>query len=117
MRAWGFEYSTTLVWAKKPLGSGLGPNFGISTEFILFARRGSLQHKEHHSGTCFTGSAGRHSEKPEAFYGEAFYAEVVEKVSPGPYVELFGRRPRPGWTVWGSDLTREPQIQGVVSAA
>ena len=112
MRAWGFEYSTTLVWAKAPLGSGLGPTFGISTEFVLFARRGSLAHKEHHSGTCFTWKRGRHSEKPEAFY-----RDVVEKVSPGPYVELFGRNPRPGWTVWGSDLTREAQIQGVVSAA
>ncbi len=29
---------------------------------------------------------------------EAFYTDVVEKVSPGPYVELFGRRPRSGWT-------------------
>jgi N6-adenosine-specific RNA methylase IME4 len=48
---------------------------------------------------------------------EAFYTDIVEKVSPGPYVELFGRRERPGWTIWGSDSTREAQIQGVVSAA
>jgi N6-adenosine-specific RNA methylase IME4 len=111
-RGWGFEPSTLLTWAKKPLGAGLGPTFGISTEFILFARRGSLGHKEHHSGTCFHWKRGRHSEKPEAFY-----REVVEKVSPGPYLELFGRRERPGWTIWGSDLTREAQIQGVVSGA
>ena len=109
VRAWGFEYSTTLVWAKKPLGSGLGPTFGISTEFILFARRGSLAHKEHHAGTCFDWKRGRHSEKPEAFY-----RDVVEKVSPGPYLELFARVPRPGWSVWGSDATREPRIRGTV---
>ena len=35
----------------------------------------------------------------------------------GPYLELFGRRERPGWTIWGSDLTRAAQIQGVVSGA
>lgn len=110
-RAWGFEPSTLLVWAKAPLGSGLGPTFGISSEFILFARRGSLAHKKHHAGTWFTWKRGRHSEKPEAFY-----RDVVEKVSPGPYLELFGRRERAGWTIWGSDLTREAQIQGVVSA-
>jgi len=38
---------------------------------------------------------GRHSEKPAAFL------DVVEQVSPGPYVELFSREPRLGWDSWG----------------
>lgn len=38
---------------------------------------------------------GRHSEKPQAFL------DLVETVSPGPYVELFARAPRLGWDSWG----------------
>jgi N6-adenosine-specific RNA methylase IME4 len=42
LRTWGFRYSTTLVWAKKPMGGGMGGDYGISTEFVLYARRGNL---------------------------------------------------------------------------
>lgn len=38
---------------------------------------------------------GAHSAKPAAFY------DLVERVSPGPYVELFARAPRLGWDHWG----------------
>ena len=48
--------------------------------------------------TVFTAKAGRHSEKPEEFY------QVVEELSPGPYLELFGRRQRQGWTVLGHEV-------------
>jgi N6-adenosine-specific RNA methylase IME4 len=41
---------------------------------------------------------GRHSAKPEAFQ------DMVESVSPGPYLEMFARRPRLGWTVWGNEV-------------
>jgi hypothetical protein len=41
---------------------------------------------------------GRHSEKPAAFY------KLVEALAPGPYLELFGRAPRKGWTVIGDAL-------------
>jgi N6-adenosine-specific RNA methylase IME4 len=40
-------------------------------------------------------SVGGHSIKPPAFL------DVVEQVSPGPYVELFARQPRLGWDAWG----------------
>jgi N6-adenosine-specific RNA methylase IME4 len=38
---------------------------------------------------------GAHSVKPDAF------GDLVERVSPGPYLELFCRRPRMGWDSWG----------------
>jgi N6-adenosine-specific RNA methylase IME4 len=38
-----------------------------------------------------------HSAKPEAFY------DLVESVSPGPYLELFARRQRLGWDTWGNE--------------
>lgn len=101
-RAWGFKPSTLLVWAKRPMGGGLGGAYGISTEFVLYARRGRLAPLSRVRGTWFPwkrpyDERGKpmHSAKPPEFY------ELVETVSPGPRVELFARRPRPGWDVWG----------------
>lgn len=100
--AWGFRYSTTLVWAKKPMGGGLGGAYGISTEFCLYARRGSLAPLARVRGTWFNwkrpyDERGKpmHSAKPPEFY------EMVETVTPGPRLELFARRARPGWDAWG----------------
>lgn len=108
-KAWGFDYSTTLVWTKKPMGGGLGGCYGISTEFVLFCRRGSLSAKQKIKTTWFDWKRSydergkpRHSAKPEEFQ------DMVEQVSPGPYLELFARRARPGWEVWGNECkTRE----------
>ncbi|MEV0534736.1 MT-A70 family methyltransferase [Kitasatospora sp. NPDC050463] len=30
---------------------------------------------------------------------------VIERCSPGPYLELFARRRQPGWGVWGNEVT------------
>jgi N6-adenosine-specific RNA methylase IME4 len=98
VKAWGFTYSTTLVWAKNPMGGGLGGAYGISTEFCLFARRGKLPALGRVRGTWFNwkrpyNEAGkpRHSAKPPEFY------EMVETVSPGPRLEMFARDQREGW--------------------
>jgi len=102
--AWGFKYSTTLVWCKKPLGGGLGGNYKISTEFLLFATRGSLKANERHTGTWFevkrpyVNGYPCHSKKPE------FFRELIEKVSPGPYLELFARHETEGWSVFGNEV-------------
>ncbi len=48
-----------------------------------------------HERNWWTWSRGRHSEKPAGFL------DIVEQVSPGPYVELFARQPRLGWDAWG----------------
>lgn len=102
LRTWGFAYSTTLVWAKRPMGGGLGGAYGISTEFVLFARRGTLAAESRVTGTWFPWKRPydergkpRHSAKPGDFYS------MVESVSPGPRIELFARAARPGWDVWG----------------
>lgn len=105
-RAWGFEFSTMRVWCKKPMGGGLGGAYGISTEYVLFCRRGSLKAKKKIAGTAFhhkrpydERGKPKHSAKPPEFLDE------VETVSPGPYVELFSRekKPRPGWKYWGDE--------------
>ena len=97
-RAWGFKPSTLLTWAKKPRGIMLG-TFTGSTEFILFARRGTCKALRRLDTTWFPWPRhNAHSRKPEAFQ------DMVETVSPGPYLELFARRARPGWTVWGNEV-------------
>jgi N6-adenosine-specific RNA methylase IME4 len=104
LRAWGFTYSTTLTWAKNVMGGGLGGAFGISTEFCLFARRGSLKAHGRVGGTWFNWKRPydergkpRHSAKPREFIA------MVEDVSPGPYLEMFARENRPGWAAWGNE--------------
>jgi N6-adenosine-specific RNA methylase IME4 len=102
LAAWGFAYSTTLVWAKKPMGGGLGGAYGISTEYVIFARRGTLATDARITGTWFPWKRPydergkpKHSAKPPEFYS------MVETVSPGPRIELFARSARAGWSVWG----------------
>lgn len=54
MYAWGFDYSTALVWCKTPFGGGgLGGAWRITTEFLLFGRRGSLPAKSNHLWKLF----------------------------------------------------------------
>ena len=97
-RAWGFRPATLLTWAKAPMGLGLGGTFCNTAEFCLFARRGTLKADSRVDRTWWQWKRGRHSEKPEEFQ------TMVESVSPGPRLELFARRARPGWTVWGNEV-------------
>lgn len=94
IRAWGFRYSTTLVWAKAPMGGGLGGAYGISTEYCLYARRGALAPTRRVRGTWFNGKRpyderGKpmHSAKPREFY------DLVSTVSPDPRLALTGPSP------------------------
>lgn len=103
-RAWGFEYSTILTWAKNPMGGGLGGCYGVSTEFVLFCRRGTLSAQTKIGTTWFNWKRPydrrgkpRHSAKPSEFY------DMVRRVSPGPHLELFARDARPGWDAWGNE--------------
>ena len=94
VKAWGFRVSYTLTWAKA--GLGVGQRFRPNTEFVLFCERGAkLPLTRRDLGTHFAWPRGEHSAKPDAFY------DLVEQVSPGPYVELFARRARFGWDYWG----------------
>lgn len=112
INAWGFKYSTTLVWAKKLIGSGMGGTFKVSTEFLIFATKGKSGEitKEKVSGTCFkqkrqyVNGYPCHSKKP------VFFHELIEKVSDGSKIELFARDKREGWDVWGDEVPSDVQI-------
>jgi N6-adenosine-specific RNA methylase IME4 len=102
-RAWGFRPAQLLVWAKTPRGLGLGGAFTSTTEFVLFARRGSLRAIARTESSWWnwkrpedrTGPS--HSRKPDGFL------DMVEQVSPGPYLEMFARRARFGWDYFGDE--------------
>jgi len=105
-RAWGFRPVTLITWIKSPMGLGLGGTFSNTSEFILFCRRGTLSAKRRVDRTWFGWPRGRHSEKPEEFQ------TIVESVSPGPYLEMFARRKRPGWSSWGNEVESDVDLGG-----
>lgn len=116
LRAWGFTYSTTIVWRKRLMGGGLGGAWRISTEFVLYARRGVLPAIGSVGGTCFDDwddavcfEARRpysHRGKPSHSAKPPALQDLIEQVSPGPYVELFARAQRLGWAAWGHGFER-----------
>lgn len=96
-RSWKFHPVKLLVWCKPPKGRGLGGTFASATEYVLFAKRGSLAAKDRETRNWWEWSRGAHSAKPEAFL------DMVERISPGPYLEMFARRNRLGWETWGNE--------------
>lgn len=103
-RGWGFEPKTLLTWAKAPMGLGPGGAFSQTTEHVLFCRRGRDVRLSRADSTWWHWKRGRHSAKPEAFQ------DMVETVSPGPYLELFARRKRLGWDVWGNEVESDVEL-------
>lgn len=94
--AWGFRYITCLTWVKPNIG--MGNYFRGDTEQVIFGVKGSQQLKRHDVGTHFNAPRGKgHSAKPDEFYS------LVESCSYGPYIDIFGRKEREGWSVWGEN--------------
>jgi N6-adenosine-specific RNA methylase IME4 len=109
-RAWGFEPKTMLTWIKSEKGAGMGFFFRGDTEHVLFAVRGTLPiPAEQRISNVFRGPRGRHSQKPDAFL------DLVERVSPGPYVELFARRARFNWDYWGNESLSTAEMPEVAA--
>ena len=109
--AWGFEYKTTLIWHKvrKDGGSdgrGVGFYYRNVTESVLFGVRGkaarTLPPARRQTNLIATRKR-EHSRKPDELY------PVIEACSRSPFIELFARGSRPGWTSWGHEVGR-PQV-------
>lgn len=97
VEAWGFTYKTLLTW-RKTRCLGIGHYFRGETEHVLFCTRGKAPiEASRRERNLFESPRTRHSAKPDAFY------DLVERVSPGPYLELFARRARFGWDYWGDE--------------
>ena len=109
MKAWGFDYKSNIIWHKirKDGGSdgrGVGFYFRNVTEILLFGTRGkgarTLAPGRSQVNMLQTRKR-EHSRKPDEQY------ELVESCSRGPYLELFARGTRPGWTYWGNQANED----------
>lgn len=126
-RAWNFKEKQIITWVKGRaayeivgdgvfhtiipklvLRTGLGHYTRGTTEPLILATRGAPKVYVKDDGVnnlvlepedeVLLASPSRHSKKPEASY------QLIERLCPGPYLELFSRQQRPGWTCWGNEL-------------
>ena len=103
--ALGIHLQTNIIWYKTrkdggPDGRGVGFYFRNVTEMILFGTRGKNNRTLRPGRTQTNIIATRkreHSRKPEEQY------DIIERCSPGPYLEMFARHERNGWHQWGNE--------------
>jgi N6-adenosine-specific RNA methylase IME4 len=103
LAAWGFEYKSNIVWHKirkdgGPDGRGVGFYFRNTTELILFGVRGKNARTlapGRRQVNIIKSRKREHSRKPDEAY------DLIESCSPGPFLEMFARGSRAGWTSWG----------------
>jgi N6-adenosine-specific RNA methylase IME4 len=107
IEAWGFKPSTIVfVWVKENV-SGIGLHNGqgywtlANAEMCFIATKGSLLRLATDVRQVVMAPVGEHSAKPEEV------RRRIERLFPGPYLELYGRKPVPGWTVWGNEIPRD----------
>ena len=115
IEAWGFTYKTVgFYWVKlnksaAPITLGDGPllserdfftGLGFWTranpEPCLLAARGHPKRLAGDVQKLLIAPRREHSRKPDDAYGR------IERLLPGPYLELFARQSRPGWDAWGN---------------
>ena len=104
LRAWGFEPRSIYTWCKPRLG--LGTYLRNCTEHLLLGTRGKapIQFKGQMNWGFMP--LQNHSHKPEEVY------DIIERCSEGNYLELFARRPRHGWGIWGNEVASDVKIKG-----
>ena len=104
MDALGFTYKNNPPWIKMKNGklqTGIGQYFRGSHENIIFGTRGKAMvpsTKDRKSSVFIDERTQTHSEKPASIH------ERAELISPGPRIELFARKARPGWYAWGNEI-------------
>ena len=98
MEQLGFRYITNIVWVKDRFG--LGQYFRGQHELILFGAKGRFYRNKVPDRLCASvirAKRRKHSQKPDEQYTR------IESISAGPYLELFARTARMGWSSWGSE--------------
>jgi N6-adenosine-specific RNA methylase IME4 len=104
IEAWAFDYKTVgLDWIKQNRsGEGIFTGMGYWTransELRLLATRGRPQRRSMDVHQVIMASVGKHSAKPEEAH------KRIERLLAGPYLELFARTKRDGWTTWGDEV-------------
>ncbi len=111
MEAWGFRYKTVaFCWAKTTPKSqiswapryhvGLGYWSRANIELCLLGTKGKPTRIAKDVRQLIVAARREHSRKPDEVYG------AIERLTPGPRVELFARTTRPGWQSWGLESTK-----------
>lgn len=108
--AWGFTFKTcAFVWFKSK-GEHVNPIPGMgywtrkqTEQCWLFTRGKPARVSKGVEQALFCGR-GQHSAKPEQQY------ERIEQLVSGPYLELFSRLSRPGWTAWGNETGKRDTL-------
>src|SRR5215472_16385768 len=98
MAAWGFPYSSNLVWTKDKLGTGYWAR--SQHELLLVGKRGKFRAPApaHRPPSVIQAPRREHSRKPDEVYS------IIERAYPElPKIELFARHHRPGWAAWGHE--------------
>lgn len=104
---WGFTVRSPLTWIKFTLG--LGWYLRNATEHLLFATRGQAPVRFRKQPTWINAPVQEHSHKPEEQYA------LIERISYGPFLELFARRRPPStadWSVWGMEVDSDIVVPG-----
>ncbi len=109
MKAWGFEYKGNIVWEKirkdgEPDGRGVGFYFRNVTELLLFGVRGDNNRTlapARSQVNLIRSQKREHSRKPDEII------PIIERCSPGPFIELFARGERDGWAMWGDQASED----------
>lgn len=116
--SWGFAYVTAMPWVKladDPRRDLWGshrytPQYGTGfwvracAELVLICRRGNP--KPPPAAARSVGLLSEnfgHSRKPQNIYQ---YAEYFD----GPYLEMFARRAREGWDIWGNQVASTVEV-------
>jgi len=97
MKGWGFRYQRVITWDKQNGMCLFG--FHHRTEFCLFGYRGQINAfpKRKAIPTVFFAKSERHSAKPDCFYD-------MVSVFGSPYLDVFARKERAGWDVFGNEV-------------
>jgi N6-adenosine-specific RNA methylase IME4 len=110
IKAWGFTFKTVgLVWIKQNRrGQGLFMGLGYWTranaEVCFLATRGRPKRLAADVHQVIMSPVREHSRNPDEARAK------IERLLAGPYLELYGRQPAPGWTVWGNEVA--PAMEG-----
>ena len=110
VKAWGFTPKTVLTWVKRKKDGSpsmkTGHWFRSASEHLIFAVRGSIHRPQEYPAlpTWFGTERMAHSVKPDRVH------EIAEMITPGPYLEMFARRARRGWDLWGNQAPESIQF-------
>jgi N6-adenosine-specific RNA methylase IME4 len=103
VNAWGFRYITkAFTWVKTYADGGiyvgLGSHSRANTEDVWLLSNGAPKRQAADVSQVIMARTMEHSRKPDEAYRRA------ERLYPGPRLEVFARRPRPGWVCLGNEI-------------